>query len=216
MKKILVPSILVVALCLSIIVGSTFALFTDRTQLDIVVATGDVEMDAEISSWKIESVKADDAGTIVDEFGGTYVYEDRTASGTFANGGTATVTGSTIDLVNITPGDKITFEISGENTSNVAVKYRYTITCLNGEDLMKGLVFTIGTEKLNPGMASYASAWESLAVGTSMQDQTISFELPVTANNDFENLSASIQIIVEVVQNNANVGTATSSSVTYY
>ena len=47
-SKVLVSSILTIALCLSLIAGSTFALFTDSAKNDIAVTSGTVDIDATI------------------------------------------------------------------------------------------------------------------------------------------------------------------------
>ena len=138
-KKVLLSSILTIALCLSLIAGSTFALFTSQSEVNIAVTSGKVEMVASVKDFKLYSVEAENAGTIVDENGGTYKYVERT-DGKFVNGGTAVLDGSIITLDNITPGDKISFGINGANNSDVTVQCRYTIQCAGDEALMKGLI----------------------------------------------------------------------------
>ena len=71
-KKVLLSSILTIFLCLCLISGSTFALFTSKAEVNIVVKSGEVNMTAGIAITKLESVKADVNGTITDENGGTY------------------------------------------------------------------------------------------------------------------------------------------------
>ena len=45
-KKILLSSILTIALCLSIIAGSTYALFTSSADVNVAVTAGNVELTA--------------------------------------------------------------------------------------------------------------------------------------------------------------------------
>ena len=214
-KKILATSILTIALCLSIIAGSTFALFTSKTTLDASVTSGDVTLAASIESYIIESIKPDDNGSIVDEKGHKYSYEDRSSYGTFTNGGTATVTASTVDLDDITPGDKITLTLQGTNTSSVAALTRFTIKCMNDDGLMKGLKFTINGV-VYEGISAYESVWSTLAKGSDMAEVTISIELPAAADDQYENKTSTIVILVEAVQSNANVGPNLEPGVTYY
>jgi predicted ribosomally synthesized peptide with SipW-like signal peptide len=213
-KKVLLSSIATIALCLCLIAGSTFALFTSKSNVNIAVTAGEVEMVAGIAITKLESVKGDVNGTIVDENGNTYSYED--VSPNFTNGGTAEVNGSVLTLDKITPGDKVTFAISGTNNSNVAIQYRYVIECLSGDDLMKGLEFTINGVAIDKYMESYTSPWAPLSVGMSMTNVPITIELPVSAGNEFQNKSTEIRVLVEAVQGNAVVDTNTDPVITYY
>lgn len=213
-KKVLLSSIATIALCLCLIAGSTFALFTSKSNVNIAVTAGEVDMVAGIAITKLESVKGDVNGTIVDENGNTYSYEE--VSPNFTNGGTAEVVGSVLTLDKITPGDKVTFEISGINNSNVAIQYRYVIECLSGDDLMKGLEFTINNVVIDKYMESYTSPWAPLAVGTSMTNVPITIELPVSAGNEFQKESTEIRVLVEAVQGNAVVDANTDPVITYY
>lgn len=213
-KKVLLSSIMTIAICLCLIVGSTFALFTDTAKVNIAVTAGEVEMVAGIAITKLESVKGDVNGAIVDENGNAYSYEE--VSSNFTNGGTAEVVGSVLTLEKITPGDKVTLEISGANNSNVAIQYRYVIECLSGDDLMKGLELTINNVSIDKYMKSYTSPWTPLAVGTSMTNVPITIELPVDAGNEFQLESTEIRVLVEAVQGNAVVDTNTEPVITYY
>ena len=112
-KKVVLSSIRTIALCLSLIGGSTFALFTNQAEVGVVITAGEIDMTADIAVTKLESVTPDQAGTIVDENGGTYSYKDVTPEGKFTNGGTAEVANGVLTMKQVTPGDKITFTVSG-------------------------------------------------------------------------------------------------------
>ena len=207
-KKVLLSSIATIALCLCLIAGSTFALFTSQSKTNIAVTAGNVDVVASVEAFKLYSVEANSNGTIVDENGGKYEYVDRTTEGTFANGGTAVQNGSMIELDKITPGDKISFEIQATNNSDVAIQCRYIIQCVEGEELMEGLVVYINDDAY-PVLKSYTSAWTALAVGESITDSgniEIAVELPVTAGNEYENKEVAINVLVEAVQGNADIG----------
>ena len=208
-KKVLLSSIATIALCICLIAGSTFALFTSQSKTNIAVTAGNVDVVATVENFKYFSVKADPNGSIVDENGGKYEYADRTSTGTFANGGTAVQNGSMINLERITPGDKISFGIEATNNSDVAIQCRYIIECVSGEDLMKGIVVYINGDAY-PVLKSYTSAWTALAVGESITDSgniEIEVELPVTAGNEYEGKKdVAINVLVEAVQSNADIG----------
>ena len=208
-KKVLLSSILTIALCLCLIAGSTFALFTSQTEVSISVTAAKVEMEASIVDLQLYSVKADANGTIIDEFGGKYVYVDMTAEEEFKNGGTADLTAGVLTLDNITPGDKVSFNVTGTNTSDVTIQYRYKVECLSGEQMMSGLLVTIG-ETTYPVLDSYTSAWVSLTPGTNINAVPVVVELPVTAGNDYQDKNVEIKVTVEAVQGNADVKNATA------
>ena len=213
-KKVLLSSILTIALCMCLIAGSTYALFTSESKVNVAINSGEVDMVASIAITKLESVTPDANGEIEDEFGGKYSYV--TVSPTFTNGGTAEPNGALIEMKDITPGDKVTVEISGTNNSTVSTLYRYVIDCESGHDLMKGLEFTVDGKKVSDYMATYTSPWYELESKTDMTKVPISIELPVYADNRFENTSTSVRIVVEAVQGNAAVDRSEDPTITYY
>lgn len=218
-KKVLLSSILTIALCLSLIAGSTFALFTDTTDFNIAVTSGDVEILATAEVSSIYSAKAitgaytgnpDDL--FRDENGAFYIYEERTD--TFLNGGTAEIVGGKVVIKRITPGDKVDIDIKVANTSDVAISYRYKLVSDN-TNLATGMKVTTfnkdGSTTATEALAIWTSDWYSADVAEQIPTRTISVELPVYAGNEYqtENAEGKIEsveytIIVEAVQGNAN------------
>ena len=199
-KKVLLSSICTIALCLCLIAGSTFALFTSQSDVNISVTAGDVDVVASIAIDKLESVKGDENGTITDENGATYSYEEVNP---FTNGGTASVAEGLLTLDKVTPGDKVTFTVTGTNNSNVATVIRYIITCENGYTLMSGLVLHTPDGEF-ASVDTYTSAWDEVGVGSNFVKQ-FAIELPVDRGNMYEKQSTDIRILVEAVQGNAVV-----------
>lgn len=201
-KKVLLSSVATIALCLCLIAGSTFALFTSQSEVGIEVTAAKVEMTANISGLELYSVKATTNGTIKDEFGGSYAYDGPLA--TFANGGTATFENGVLTLDKVTPGDKVSFNIEGANTSDVAVQYRYVVECVKGEKLMSGLLVTIKGVTY-PILDSYTSVWSTLLPGSDITPEPIVIEFPVKAGNEYQEESCEIKVTIEAVQGNADV-----------
>lgn len=216
-KKVLMSSIVTIVLCLTLIAGSTFALFTDKNEINIAVTSGEVNLTAKLDGLTISSVRPatvaeKNAGSnlIEDEFGGLYVYEDH-ADGIFANGGTAELNdeGNTLSLNRVTPGDKVAFDIVGTNESDVTIQYRYIIECVGETKLMSGLLVTIG-ENTYPILEKFTSKWMTLEAPVSEDDKALDpvhvvIELPVKAGNDYQMQATAIKITVEAVQGNADV-----------
>ncbi len=180
-KKALVSSILTIALCLSVIAGATFALFTSDSAVNIAVTSGKVELVANIvkDSLKLSSLGVEQ-------------------NGKFAAGGTATFDVEDDDLVlaNIVPGDKATFDIKVTNDSTVDVQYKVKWT-VNGE-LMGALVASADEKDLTD------VTWTPWLT-TDAKEKTIkvAVELPREVNNDYQDKGAEITFAVEAIQANA-------------
>lgn len=207
-KKILLSSIVTIALCLCMIVGSTFALFTSEKKLDVEVTAGEVTIDAELKNFKLWSVTPDANGTVADENGDTYSYVDPTTQGvpanTFLVGGTGTNDGELIKLDRIVPGDKVSFTIDTANTSDVTIWVRYTIKVADYTRLASGMVLNVnGTEYT--GVASYTSVWTRLVKDANIDPVAIELGLPVFAGNEYQKGEVSYIVNVEAVQGNASV-----------
>lgn len=222
-KKALLSSILTIAVCLCLIAGSTFALFTKKIELNIAVQAGNIDMTASVTDLQLWSVEAADENTadedkVFDEDGNFYKYVEKTGNNpTFTNGGTAVFAGGVLTMNKITPGDKVTFDIVGENASDIAIRYRYLIECLDGKALMSGLRVTV-KDNTYTSLASYSSAWAMLEEGDTieaLETVSISIELPVDAGNEFQGKSTEIRVAVEAVQGNAVVDTSTAPVIEY-
>lgn len=157
-KRILISSVLTIVLCFSLIVGSTFALFTSEVEYNIAVTSGKVELTANASLGKVYSAAIAQSGANANDllpgldgnafaFGGNnYKHQEQTAvysgvdnSGAnvegiyFANKGYVVYNNGTLTITNITPGDKVELNVGATNASNVAIKYRYVVKGVNGE-----------------------------------------------------------------------------------
>ena len=211
-KKVLLSSVLVIAICLCLIAGSTFALFTSEKELDVEITSGNVTIDASINNFELWSVTPDASGAVVDENGATYSYVDPETQGKAANeflvGGTGTNSGELIELDRIVPGDKVSFTVDTTNTSDVVIWIRYTVKVVNPTILASGMVLSVnGTEYT--GVASYTSAWTRLDAGAAYSPVAFELGLPVFAGNEYQGSDVKYIINVEAVQGNASVDTYT-------
>ena len=159
-KKFLFSSILTIAICLCLIVGSTFALFTSNTGVDISVEAGKVNVVAKIEGdLQVKSLKETDYRT----------------SNTFTNGGTANVdTDGVLVIKRMTPGDEVKFTIKVVNNSNVAIQYKLNAVSQlvddtgTVKDLSEALVITSNVKAKDE-----AATWE--------KDYTMSYSLTDTS-----------------------------------
>ncbi len=189
-KKALLTSVLTIALCLSLIAGSTFALFTSSSSVNIAVTAAKVNATATIEELGVYSpTKVDLEGNILDD---TNAKQDDT---TFSEGGTALLDGDTLTLDRIIPGDKATFKIKITNNSTVAAKYRTVIEVAEDTGLFAGLKFKIGE-----GTAVGSTAWAELP--NEPIELACEVTLPIDAGDTYKNTSCKIRFRVEAVQGN--------------
>ena len=188
--KVLLTSIASIAMCASIAVGGTYALFTDSAAVNVAVTSGTVDVSAVVKT-----------GSLVTYSRGVL----QTPAGSFANDADG-VTGAVINsdseltLTNITPGDKAEFVITVTNASNVDIQYR-TVAYLSGTGALKDkLVWTSSAMTWTPMEADSAVATQTVEV-------KVSVELPDTVTQaDLGGVgavnSATVAFTVEAVQGN--------------
>ncbi len=198
-KRTILSSILAIALCLSMVVGGTFALFTSESSVNISISSGKVKVVASIDESKIDIysptlINMD--GTIKDETNAA-VYP------TFKNGGTVDYveneTGAALTLTNITPGDEVNFEIDVENQSNVTILYRTVISAVEGG--IDGLIITINGEEYTG--KEVKTAWALVGIDATIKSIPVSIKFDTKAEKQAQ--SATLAISVEAVQGNTNI-----------
>ena len=215
-KKIILSSILSLVLCLSVIAGATFALFTSESGVNVAINSGKVEVSAHAENLYLYSptcINTD--GTVAD---GT-----NAATGTtFQNGGTATITnGNEIVLDRMTPGDKVTFDIVVKNNSSVTIQYQTKIALDaldKGIDLFSGLKVTLEKDRVSTeydGMTAY-SQWATLKATGEVERTTVTIELPTKAGKEYQDLSCKLAFSVSAVQGNTNIEKPEENTVYIY
>ena len=186
-NKMLLSSIASIALCSSIAVGGTFALFTSEQKVNVAVTAGKVKVTANIIEESLVT------SSTLSDFEGTT---------TFENGGTATFSNADgvqiLKFTNVTPGDKAEFQIKATNESNVAIQYRFT-WAVDGE-LATALQATVDGKALVNNVTEWTK-WENDAAELSKVFNVVVL-LPETVDNTYQEKNASISFTVEAVQSN--------------
>ena len=216
-KKVLLSSIATIAICLCLIAGSTFALFTDKETFDISVTSGDLEISAEAEINSVWSALRTDGAAedefLIDEKNKNYIHDVQdpdpvTGKYFFANGGEAAFDGANLVISRITPGDRVDVDIVVDNTSDIAIVYRYKIVATDA-GLAEVMVITVDGVAYE-GLSSWTSAWFTAEAGEAIGTKTISVELPVYVGNEYQSdIAAGTEkkvtytITVEAVQGNA-------------
>lgn len=184
-KKTLLSSVLVIVLCLSLIAGSTFALFTSESSVNVAITSGKVKVLATIDETSISLASLNDQTLAETQW---------------------VLNGDTLTLTNMVPGDKLSFTIKVENQSNVTVKYRTLVGTTGDAELLSGLIITVNE---TPYVGATASDWETLIPGSNITDVHVTIELPATAGNEYQEKTLSFKFAVEAVQGNATVESST-------
>ncbi len=194
-KKTLLTSLLTLVMCASLIAGGTFALFTYESKTNIAITSGKVEVVATLENLTLYSP------TLIAADGSVKDKTNAASDSLFANGGSAVFeNGAKLTLTNVTPGDKVDFQIKLSNSSSVAIKYRTVIRVLNDNGLVSGLKVVIGNDY--DGSTLY-SEWAPMSVSEKTKFLDCSVELPITAGNTYQEKTCTIVFTVESIQANA-------------
>ena len=200
-KKVLMSSIVTIVLCLTLIAGSTYALFTDSDVVNVAVTSGTVDVVATADNFNYSSTLP----------GGKLPQSDYDVSG------------NQVTLQYMVPGDYVEFDIVIENKSNVAVNYRpvvalvedgcaktlageYCDACNAAPDgvqcggLWSGLVVHFFDE-LGNEISGGTGEYNALAAGTTQLKVVVEF--PENRGNEYQNKGCTFSYTVEAIQANA-------------
>ena len=191
-KLSLHSSIIAVLLCMAMIAGATFALFSSTKKINIAVNAAGVDVTANIDEKSLT----------------TYSMGVEQAKNKFELGGTAEITVvdeiPTLTLDQVAPGDKVTFEIDMTNASTIDVIYR--VTWLVDGKLSEALVATVKEGDVVSNIVNNTSDWAGWKTSDAKEKTvTVSIELPYETGNEYQGKTASISFTVEAVQGNADV-----------
>ncbi len=201
--KIVASAAATIAMCASLAVGGTFALFTSESKVNVTVSSGKVKVVANANNLTLHSpTSIGRDGVVVDD--------TNAASATaFKNGGTASITdGNVVELYKMTPGDSASFDIVVTNESSVTVQYQTKLEMLDGIDLFSGLRIKLkkgeNSEYAYDGMTAY-SQWATLTEQGEVETTKVTIELPADAGNQYQDLTCKLAFTVNAVQGNTEV-----------
>lgn len=180
-KKVFLSSVLTIALCLSLIAGSTFALFTSNSEVNVAVTAGKVDVVATIANLRLSSSLEN--GNLLE----TNVFSSE----------------NTVTLDKIVPGDTVNFDLIIKNNSDVTVQYRTVIKVVTDNGLWEGLTVTIGGTTYD-GVTKVAD-WAELRPHSADITVPVSITLSEDAGNEYQAKSCTFAYTVDAVQGNASV-----------
>lgn len=192
-KRTILASIMTIVLCVCLISGSTFALFTSTSEANIAISAGTVNVSATIDTAMLKTWSL-----------GETVDEART-DGTYANKGSfAEVIDGELILTNILPGDSTQITIDVDNKSNVSIAYRVRMT-VEGE-LADALVATAAVNGVAlQFLPNNVTEWVYVeAPKAEIDDIVVTVEFPDADNvNKYHGKQSKVLLAVEAVQGNA-------------
>ncbi len=204
-KKVLITSVVTIILCLCLIAGSTFALFTSTTSVNVAVTSGTVDVTATIEglkTWSLGETEAD------------------ARTGSFTNGGFAKIEEGKLVIDRMTPGDVVKFTIKVIDNSNVSAQFRVSgQTITNNLALNQDLTPALEVETTVSGNTHHfangavATQWiEAKDLGFSYDaDGNKYFNIEVIIafpngtpehDNQYQDRQCNLQFVVEAVQAN--------------
>ena len=198
-KKLVITAALTAALMAAGAIGGTIAYFTSESNTTASIEAGIVRMSMEASNLKLYSLDVEQTGT-------------------FENGGTAELVGTTLTLAKMTPGDKVEFDLTLNNQSNVLTKYQ-VLYAFGAEQ--KGVEvnpeLTYATAKLSSGLVismkdandqPAPAAMTQVAPGDAMPSYKVSIELPAEAGNEYQGAKSDVVFQLYGIQANKPMDSA--------
>ena len=206
-RKIIIPAILSILACGSIAAGSTYALFTSESKVNVAITSGKVEVNATLSGLEAYSpTEIATDGTISND---SNLANNENEIKVFGNGGTAQIDEGTLKLSNVTPGDKVSFDIKINNKSSVKALYRVVIGCNKDNGLFEGLDVNLNAGSLeftqNVSGITAISKYVQIEPNSEEKSIKVDIELPSTKGNTYAGKECDIECKVEAVQGNAQV-----------
>lgn len=190
--KALLSSVLTIVLCLSVIAGSSFALFTSSSQLNAAVTSGKVSVIATAGELTYSS-----------------------ALGSKLGESSASKVDNVITIDKMVPGDKIEFDITIRNASDVTVNCRTVFTKVEDDGLWEALRLTIAapaTEDLptvtdlgegDTAPQAVVTPAGTMAPGCADILLHVCLEMPIESGNEYQGRSCCFAYTVEAIQGNA-------------
>ncbi|MBR3804168.1 MAG: hypothetical protein IKJ14_02320 [Clostridia bacterium] len=181
-KKTLFTAILTLAMCLSLTIGATFALFSSESEVNVAVSSANVEVKAVVGDLNVDMYA-----------------------------GTASKNGGEVSIERMLPGDSVSFDITVENYSNVPVQYR-TVISSEDSGLFNALKITLNDKVYGGGYvyedwAELVPSDNDAETKDNVKLINVKVEFPETGADQsiYNNTNCKFNVKVEAVQGNHEV-----------
>ncbi len=120
--KVILGSTMTIAMCASLIAGSTLAMFSSRSNVNVAITSGKVDVVASVDEDSLTAYS-----TVWNE--GKMQYEEvEQRDDHFHAGGFYSYSAGALTFTNIAAGDAVEFKLNIENKSTLAIQYRVQLT----------------------------------------------------------------------------------------
>ena len=120
--KVILSSALTMGLCASLIAGSTLAMFSSRSNVNVAITSGKVDVVASVDEDSLTAYS-----TVWNN--DTMQYEEvEQRDNSFHAGGFYSYSAGALTFTNIAAGDAVEFKLNIENNSTLAIQYRVQLT----------------------------------------------------------------------------------------
>lgn len=179
--SVIVSAILVCMVCVSLIAGSTFALFTSQDKVNVAVTTAKVNVEATLANVATETEQNDLLNGANKVLG-------------------AEIVDGKLEVTDMLPGDVVNVNLVITNNSTVAIKYRVCLEIVGAEGLVESLIWSLNGRSY----ATNATSWADAAIDAEIT-LPVSVSLPAAVGNVAQGANCTIAFTVEAVQGNAAV-----------
>lgn len=199
-------SVLTIVCSLSLLIGATFALFTDRQDNDVSFSSGDVKFEADLTVTDVWATDSP-AGHVTEK--GTVGEDGLTA--TYPGEGSVTIVPKeigdafSVEMKNVAQGETARFSLSVRNTGSVKMKYLAYLEARNEEELklLQTLEVKAGENVVAlDGSRKVLQTWTTVSSkepNNTSEIENIEIKLPWNVNS----VAGTLNFGIEAVQYNA-------------
>lgn len=211
--KVIVVSLLTIAMCVSLIAGGTFALFTSESTTNIAITSGKVDVAASVSSlWHASDITDEYAAdSWIEVIGADMGDEGTVYTAEFATGGSVTYRAKTnaFTIDGIVPGDAVKFVLHIDNNSTVAVIYRINVSVNSDDGLGQWLSMKVNADgtstEYSLGASIMLNAWTKLEPSATVDDSEVIIALPSSVTTEqAAGKTCNLSVNVVAMQGNAD------------
>lgn len=186
-SKLLAASLLAFVMSGAVVAGGTYALFSDTTENNIVINTGNIKVTSEDSIVSYKTSETD----YVDAEGDDVI---------FGEGRTGHLKNGTLTLSGVLPGDGVQYKVSYKNESTLPFKYRIRIEVSEELKDYFDIETTMGEQTVNG--SAVLQTWTEGDENTPFGDISVKVEYKedITDLPDPAISGAKVKIVIDVAQ----------------
>lgn len=184
-SKLLAASLLAFVMSGAVVAGGTYALFSDTTENNIVINTGNIKVTSEDSIVSYKTSETDYVDAEGDDV-------------TFGEGRTGHLENGTLTLNGVLPGDGVQYKVSYNNESTLPFKYRIRIEVSEELKDYFDIEATMGEQTVNG--SAVLQTWTEGDENTPFEDISVKVEYREGITDLPDISDAKVKIVIDVAQ----------------